>query len=71
MAHSKRAQAETSLDVDLMIFDYLLHMATKSLLEEQVIKYEEGVDENLSDKHLRMVDCAQIWRKTTYLSLTI
>jgi hypothetical protein len=48
---------ETRLDVDLMILDYLLYMATKALLEEQVIKREEGVEENLSEYPLQMVNC--------------
>jgi hypothetical protein len=58
MAHSgKCAQSETRFDSDLMILDYCLFMATKSLLEEQIIKHEEGVDENLSEHPLEMVNC--------------
>ncbi|KAE9970441.1 hypothetical protein BLS_004902 [Venturia inaequalis] len=57
MAHSgKRAQSETRFDSDLMILDYTLFMATKALLEEQVLKHEEGVDENLSEHPLEMVN---------------
>jgi hypothetical protein len=61
MAHSsKRAQEETRFDCNLMILDYCLHMATKALLEEQVIKHEEGVNENLSERPLQMVNCTLI-----------
>ncbi|TID14252.1 hypothetical protein E2P81_ATG09130 [Venturia nashicola] len=57
MSHSaKRAQSETRFDSHLMILDYTLFMATKALLEEQVLKHEEGVDENLSQHPLEMVD---------------
>lgn len=47
-----------------MILDYCLFMATKALLEEQVIKHEEGVDENLSEHPLEMVNCTFVPRKT-------
>ena len=57
MAHSRRAQPDTELDVNLIILDYLLFMATKSVLEEQEIRLEEGVEENLSGYPLQMVDC--------------
>lgn len=58
MPHSgKRVRSETRFDSDLMILDYTLFMATKALLEEQVLKHEEGVDENLSEHPLVMVDC--------------
>jgi hypothetical protein len=57
MAQSRRAQAETQLDVDLIILDYLLYMATKALLEEQVAKRDEGIEENLSELPLQMVNC--------------
>lgn len=58
MPHSgKRAQSETRFDSDLMILDYTLFMAGKALLEEQVLKHEEGVEENLSKHPLEMVNC--------------
>ena len=57
MSSSRRAQPETRLEVDLMILDYLLYMGTRSLLQEQVIKREEGQDENLSQYPLQMVNC--------------
>lgn len=56
MSSSKRAQPETQLEVDILILDYLLFMATRSLLQEQVILREEGVQENLSQQPMRMVD---------------
>jgi hypothetical protein len=64
MAHpAKGALSETRFDSDLMILDYCLFMATRALLEEQVIKHEEGVDENLSEHPLEMVNCASGERK--------
>lgn len=56
MSHQKRAQADTHLDVDVNILDYLFFMATRALLQEQVILLEEGVEENLSERPLRAVD---------------
>jgi hypothetical protein len=53
MAPPRRAQAETQLDVDLMILDYLLYMATKGVLEEQ----QHDVPESVSKYPLQMVDC--------------
>jgi uncharacterized protein YihD (DUF1040 family) len=53
MAQSRRARPDTQLDVDLMILDYLLYMATKGVLEEQ----QEDLTESASTYPLRMVDC--------------
>jgi hypothetical protein len=57
MSPSRRAQAETQLDVDLMILDYLLYMATKGVLEEQ----QQDVRESISKYPLQMVDCMHGW----------
>ena len=57
MATLNRAAPETQLDVDLLILDYLLYMGTRTLLQEQVILREEGVQENLSQQPMRMIDC--------------
>ena len=54
---SQRAMPETQLDVDLLILDYLLYMGTRTLLQEQVILREEGIQENLSQQPMRMIDC--------------
>ncbi|QDS71301.1 hypothetical protein FKW77_001578 [Venturia effusa] len=57
MPHSgKRAQSDTRFDTDIMILDYTLYMAAKALLEEQVLKHEENIDQNLSEHPLEMVD---------------
>jgi len=53
---SQRAMPETQLDVDLLILDYLLYMGTRTLLQEQVILREEGIQENLSQQPMRMID---------------
>ncbi|KIW02783.1 uncharacterized protein PV09_05845 [Verruconis gallopava] len=56
MALPLRAAPETQLDVDLLILDYLLYMGTRSLLQELVILHEEGIQENLSQQPMRMID---------------
>ncbi|KAF2433811.1 hypothetical protein EJ08DRAFT_694290 [Tothia fuscella] len=56
MAQSRRAQPGTDLEVDLMILDYLLYMATKALLEEQVARREDEEELNLSELPLQMVN---------------
>ena len=49
---------ETQLDVDLLILDYLLYMGTRAHLQEQVILMEEGMQEDLSQQPMRMIDGA-------------
>jgi hypothetical protein len=60
-----RAAPETQLDVDLLILDYLLYMGTRTLLQEQVILREEGVQEHLSEQPMRMIDCMCNHKLTT------
>jgi hypothetical protein len=60
MSTMNRAAPETQLDVDLLILDYLLYMGTRALLQEQVILMEEGVEEDFSQKPMRMVDCRSL-----------
>jgi hypothetical protein len=61
MAQSRRAQTETEYDVDLMILDYLLYMATKALLEEQAARREDGEELSLSELPLQMVNCELLY----------
>lgn len=57
MSTMNRAAPETQLEVDLLILDYLLYMGTRALLQEQVILFEENIEESLSQKPMRMIDC--------------
>ena len=62
MAHGKRADGATQLDVERMIVDFLMHMANKSIFED----YENGrarskrisyIAGEHCEKHLQMVQC--------------
>jgi len=59
MAEARRAAPDTQLDVDLMILDYLLYMATKALLEERQAEKEGSAlsDGAKPDLPLQLVDC--------------
>lgn len=71
MSTLNRAVPETHLEVDLLILDYLLYMATRTLLQEQVILREEGVQEVLSQQPMRMIDCKSRFLNIMYdVSLT-
>lgn len=59
MAEARRADSDTQFDVDLMILDYLLYMATQALLEERKAEKEGSAlpDGAKPDLPIQMVDC--------------
>lgn len=62
MADEKSADPATSLEVDLMILDYLMYSATKALLDVHSVHKEQkyALRNGRHDMLINMVDCKRL-----------